>query len=184
MKLPIPTRSAVLMTGLLLATAAAATAQTVPLMKRPVPRDVVTEEALRQEAAKARKTSDWLLQTTKPVTGRRPAAQTSPYARSIILFDGEKHTLVPLGAILHLPESLQNRVISEPAGDFTFWPSFLKRNSAWLHAREVPLAMAKGDAKSAAPLLRDLAGERRLVVSVYRGGPISILEPAPGAGKP
>jgi hypothetical protein len=91
---------------------------------------------------------------------------------------------VPPGSILHLPSALQERVVGEPAGDFVLWPTFLKRNAAWLLAQEVPLEMARGDGRAAETVLKTLKTESRLVVAVYRGGAISILEAAPAASKP
>jgi hypothetical protein len=37
--------------------------------------------------------------------------------------------------------------------------------------------MAKGNAKAAEPVLREASTSDHVLVSVYKGGPISILEP-------
>lgn len=171
----------------LLAGTAGLSAQTsaTPVMRRPVPREVVNEQALRQQMAGARKLGE-LLQERKlaPVDPqRRPQASTRLQDRSIILSDGQTFTLLPHGSILHLPAALRGRVAAKPAGDFLLWPAFLERHAEWLTAQEVPLAMASGDAKAAAAVLAPLAAEKRLVVAVYRKGPISILEAAPPAAK-
>ncbi len=165
--------------------AAGLAAQTpAPLvMRRPVPREVPTEEALRQQMAGARKIGD-LLQERKvaPVDPeRRPQVSTRLQDRSIILSDGQTYTLLPHGSVLHLPATLRERVVAKPAGEFLLWPAFLERHADWLTAQEVPLAMARGDARIAAQVLAPLATEKRLVVAVYRKGPISILEEAPPA---
>ncbi len=156
-----------------------------PIMQRPVPREVIHEASLQERMAGARKMAD-LLQERKlaPVDPeRRPQASTRLSERSIILSDGETHTLLPPGSILHLPAPLRARVVAQPVGRFLLWPAFLERHADWLTAQEVPLAMAKGDAKAAAAVLAPLSGEKRLVVAVYRKGPISILEAAPPAAK-
>jgi hypothetical protein len=98
---------------------------------------------------------------------------------SIILADSEKYTVVPVGAILHLPARMRSRVLSEPKGDFTFWPSFLERNSSWLAAKEVSLTLSRGNSKEADALLKSLANDSHVVVATYKGGPITILERAP-----
>ena len=171
----------------LLVGAATLAAQTAapPVMQRPLPREVVDEAALQQQMKGARKLGE-LLQERKvaPVDpARRPQASTRLQDRSIILSDGESFTLLPHGSILHLPEALRTRVVAKPAGRFLLWPAFLDRHADWLAAQEVPLAMARGDARSAAAVLGPLAREKRLVVAVYRKGPISILEAAPPAAK-
>jgi hypothetical protein len=59
-----------------------------------------------------------------------------------------------------------------------FWPSFLKRNAAWLAGKEVSLTLSRGNAQEANTLLKSLSHDPRLVVATYKGGPITILEPA------
>lgn len=168
--------------------AAGLAAQTAPppVMQRPVAREAVNEAALRQQMAGARKLGELLQERqVAPVDPeQRPQAATRLQDRSIILSDGHTHTFVPPGSILHLPEALRARVVPKPVGNFLLWPVFLQRHAEWLAAQEVPLAMARGDAKIAAQVLAPLASEKRLVVAVYRKGPISILEAAPPAAKP
>lgn len=161
----------------------AAQTPTAPVMQRPVPRQAVDEAALRQQMAGARRLGDLLKERQFEAVDpeRRPQASTRLQDRSIILSDGQSFTLLPPGSILHLPADLRGRVVAKPAGDFLLWPAFLERHAGWLTAQEVPLAMARGDAKIAAQVLAPLATEKRLVVAVYRKGPISILEAAPPA---
>ncbi|MEN3943768.1 hypothetical protein WJU23_20880 [Prosthecobacter sp. SYSU 5D2] len=142
-------------------------------------RDVVTEEKLREQAEKAPSLKSLLQASAKPVVGAPPATQSSLWARSIILTDGEMFTLIPVGSILHVPPALQNRVAAAPVGKFTLWPHFLKRNSAWLGGTDVTLEMSRGDARAARTLLQSIAKDTRLLVAVYKGGPITILEAAP-----
>lgn len=113
---------------------------------------------------------------TRPVGDARPNPDVSAYSNSIVLFDGDHHTVIPYGAVLNLPEKLRERVVAAPAGSFLLWPSFLKRNEQWLASREVPLEMARGDKEENSRIMRNLTGSPKLLVSVYRGNPISILE--------
>lgn len=139
--------------------------------------DVITEQALKAQVAGASKLSTALSARTSPVGDVRPSSGSSLLTSSIVLFDGEMFTLVPVGSILNLPRAHRRKVVPEPTGVFTFWPSFLERNASWLRAKEVPLKMAKGDSKSAEAVLKETSADARVVVSVYKGGPISILEP-------
>lgn len=146
-------------------------------------RDVVTEEKLREQAEKAPRLKSLLQTTAKPALAP-PAIQSSLWSRSIILTDGEMFTLVPIGSILHVPPALQNRVAAAPVGKFTIWPHFLKRNEAWLGGTDVTLEMSRGDARAARTLLKSIAKDTRILVALYKGGPITILEPAPANSPP
>ena len=142
-------------------------------------RDVVREEALRKQVAEAPSLKSQLIAKARPLTKAATSIQSSLWANSIILADGEKFTVVPVGSILHLPAELRGHVAASPQGDFTFWPSFLQRNTAWLAAQEVPLSLSRGNAREAKALLKNLSYDKRLIVATYKGGPITILEPAP-----
>lgn len=171
-----------------LLTLASAMAQSTASVRSPDPtagamHDVITEQALQKQVAGASKLDTALSARTSPVGEVRPTSGNSLLSSSIVLFDGEKFTLVPVGSILRLPQSHRQKVIAEPKGEFTFWPAFLERNASWLTAREVPLKMAKGDAKAAEAVLRETSADRRVVVSVYKSGPISILEPEPAEAR-
>lgn len=147
-------------------------------------RDVTREETLRQQAGTAPTLKSYLQTKAKPLTNKPPAIQSSLWTHSIILSDGEKYTLVPVGSILHLPETLRSKVLTKPTGEFTFWPNFLQLNEAWLGAQEVSLKMSRGDAKEAKILLQRVAKDPRLLVATHQGGPITILEAAPAKSAP
>lgn len=144
---------------------------------KPAARDAISDEKLRELMTGAGKMDAQMARKSKPLDTKRPNIGNSLYSKSIIIFDGEKHTVVPIGSVLHLPEPLRDHVITEPKGDFTYWPNFLKRNGAWLASKEVPLKMAKGDVESARAILGGLTMDAHMLVAVYKGGPISILEP-------
>ncbi len=144
-------------------------------------RAAVTEQTLRKQAGSATTLNALMAAKSKAVGETRPSTESSLLSSSVILSDGEKYTLVPAGSILHLPATHRSHVVEKPQGDFTFWPNFLQRNATWLAAKEIPLTMAKGDAKAAQQVLHEVATERRVLVAVYKNGPITILEPKPGA---
>lgn len=141
-------------------------------------REVVSEERLRRNVSGAVGMKEQLKSKTMPVMGKAPTAQSTLWSRSIILTDGENFTLIPVGSILHLPVDLRSRVAAKPVGEFTFWPNFLRKNSSWLEAKEVTLSMSRGNASEAKSLLRSVVRHPRLLVAVYKGGPITILEAA------
>lgn len=148
--------------------------------KRIPMRDPIREAEVRKIVANTAGMDAQMAAKTMPMPEVRPKVESSLLSSSIVLSDGQMFTLVPVGSVLHLPASYRSRVLEKPEGVFTFWPAFLKANSSWLTAREVPLKMAKGDAKAGEAIMRAVSMEPKVVVSVYKGGPISILEPVPG----
>jgi len=143
--------------------------------------DVITEETLRSLALQAHQQTKVIAAKTTPVTGPPPSLQSSLLTASILISDGEKFTILPIGSVLHLPATLRTRIIPQPRGDVLMWPDFLQKNSSWIAAKEVSLPMSRGDSKAAASVLRELSNETRLVVAVYRNCPITILEHAKAA---
>ena len=152
-----------------------------PLARKGATRDIITEDALRRQVESTVKFDKQMGSKAKPLDKSAPSMENILWMHSLLLFDGEKYTIIPEGSILHLPVALQSKLISKAQGDFMFWPNFLKRNASWLGAKEVPLAMAKGDPKLSEKVLAETASDPRALVAVYKGGPIMILEPAPPA---
>jgi hypothetical protein len=141
-------------------------------------RDVIDEEALRGLAQRATQQAKTTAAKTTPLFGPPPSTQSSLLTSSILISDGEKFTILPIGCVLQLPANLRSHIIKQPQGDVLMWPDFLRKNSAWITSKEVSLPMSRGDAKAAAPILRDVSTETRIVVAVYRNCPITILEQA------
>jgi hypothetical protein len=141
-------------------------------------RDVIDEESLRALARKASQQAAVHGPKTKPLVAPRPSTESSLLTSSILISDGDKFTIVPIGSVLHLPASLRSRVIARPQGDILMWPDFLQKNTAWITAKEVPLPVSRGEMKAPAALIREFSNEVRIVVAVYHGCPITILEPA------
>ncbi|MEI6714198.1 MAG: hypothetical protein WCO60_10625 [Verrucomicrobiota bacterium] len=139
--------------------------------------DVIDETTLRGLAQTANQHLASLAQKTRPAS-TPPSSESSLLTSSILISDGDHFTIVPIGCVLHLPATLRSRVIPKPKGDVLFWPDFLKRNSSWITAKEVSLPMAHGDTKEARAILKQVETETRIVIAVYSGCPITILEPA------
>ncbi len=114
------------------------------------------------------------------------AARPSIIRQSTLLHDGVHWTLVPAGAVVHVPASLKQRVGTAPAGTLLPWSDFLALNRGWLTTVEISLEQASG--KQALPAERAAFWEKqdRIVIATHRGGPISLhqSEPQPLASNP
>ena len=83
-------------------------------------------------------------------------------------------TLVPKGAVLHVPERLRENIVAAPAGKLCLWREFLVRNPAWLSTLEVTIGEASG-AKAIDPERMESAiRSGSIIVAVICGNPISV----------
>jgi len=117
-------------------------------------------------------------QESKTTTGKKPMVKvkhTTLYKNSHILVYRDKHTIIPKNSIIVLPERLKSRVLSEPDGEFILWPEFKIANRDWIWTFEVSLDQAKGLAPLPEDRVKDLSKLNRVVVSLYKGNPVSIL---------
>ena len=103
----------------------------------------------------------------------RPGEQ-SLIQQSDILSDGNNWTLVPKGAVLHIPAALSNRVGAKPVGTLLSWIDFLTVNRGWLFTEEVTFDQAAG--KTPIPPSRHDFWKKngKVIVAVHLGGPISV----------
>lgn len=139
--------------------------------------DAITDKDLKDQMAAAAKANAQKGPIGKPAVPTRAMAPVSILDRSHILGDGAHFTLVPKGAVLHVPPAHKSKVFEKPAGVFLSWPAFLKQNQSWLAAREVTMKMASGqDAKRIESLHRELASGTKVIVAVFKGNPICIME--------
>ena len=94
--------------------------------------------------------------------------------RSAILSYGRNGTLVPRGAILHVPAHLRGRVNAERKGKLITWSDFYARNGGWLETQTVSLSQARGEtaiAEDAVKVYKSRAGSsRRLPEGTNIGG--------------
>jgi len=135
-----------------------------------VPRITPAELARLQQA-------DPMVRLQKPAEGRaevgRPAGQ-SIIGQSTILSDGNRWTIVPDGAVLHIPAAMRSRVNAEPAANLVPWIEFLSANISWLDSYEVSFEQAAG--KSGLPEQRTehWSKQNKVIVAVHQRGPISV----------
>ena len=95
-------------------------------------------------------------------------------AQSEILHDGEHWTLVPRGAVLHIPAQHASNVGSRPIGTLLQWSEFLAKNPAWIQARETSFDEASGEAEFPEAHVAHWPKQDRVIVAVHQGGPISV----------
>lgn len=100
-------------------------------------------------------------------------------SRSTIISSGRYWTIVPKGAVLHVPKLYHNRVDSKRKGRLIPWRQFFAMNRSWITAQEVTMEVATGSEalSDKAKVSHHKVG--RLVVAVLKGGPISVLKPKP-----
>jgi hypothetical protein len=103
----------------------------------------------------------------------RPVNQ-SIIKQSTILNDGKNWTLVPNGAIVFLPESMNHRVNAKPVGNLLPWNDFLARNSTWIGTNEVSFDQAAGNEAIPAESSESWRKQKKVVVAVHQLGPISV----------
>lgn len=98
----------------------------------------------------------------------------APGKPSDVLSDGRNWTVVPRGAVLHVPHALANRVDAKPIGKLLSWDEFLTVNRGWLFTEEVTLDQANG--KAAIPPSRTAVWKRngKVVIAIHLGGPMPV----------
>jgi hypothetical protein len=94
---------------------------------------------------------------------------------STILHDGTHWTLVPNGAVVHLPKAMKARVNAKPVGILLPWSEFLTKNPSWLGTEEVTFDQAAGTEALPAERAEAWKEQDKIVVAVHRNGPISVL---------
>ncbi len=138
--------------------------------RQPIVPRITSDELARLQQA------DPMVRLQKPAEGKaevgRPAGQ-SILGQSTILSDGERWTLVPNGAVLHIPAKLQSRVNGEPAGELVPWIEFLGANIAWLDTIEVSIDQAAGKSELPAGRAEHWQKQGKVIVAVHQRGPIS-----------
>ncbi len=109
---------------------------------------------------------------------RPKIAKSDPYAISKILCYNGFHTLIPKQGVLFIPERFKERVLeSEAEGAFQVWPKFYRKNQGWIYTLNVTLDEAKGLKPIDSARMDQLKKLGKVVVTVYKHNPISMLKP-------
>ncbi len=83
-------------------------------------------------------------------------------------------TLVPKGAILHVPERFKANVVSKPEGSILLWHEFLGRYRGMVACFDVTLKEASGETPLDAARFDAAVKSGLIVVAVHNRNPISI----------
>lgn len=94
--------------------------------------------------------------------------------QSQILHDGVHWTLVPIGAVLFIPEILREKVSARPVGTLLPWSEFLALNPSWITTHETSFEQAAGQSPIPEASTEFWAKRNSIVVAVHQGGPISV----------
>jgi aromatic ring-cleaving dioxygenase len=97
--------------------------------------------------------------------------------RSAVLSSGRSWTIVPKGAVLHVPAQYEKYVNGKRAGQLVPWQTFYAQNRGWLHVHPVSMDQARGEKTMDPKQVEAYMGLSRVVVSVCHGGPISVIAP-------
>lgn len=111
------------------------------------------------------------------VTHRNERAKKGLMSRSSTLSSPYAWTIVPKGAILHVPTLYEKRVNDVRNGKLVGWHEFYGQNRNWVRAVPVTIAQARGDDPLSDEFLKSLQVGGQLLVAVCSGGPISVMFP-------
>lgn len=109
-------------------------------------------------------------------TGEDPAknAPVDILKRSELLCYGGLATLVPKGALAHVPKTLAGRIGMQDGAKFVTWPDFFAANRGWITTLEISRKQAEGREPLTEATLKSFAKETRLVVATYAECPITL----------
>jgi Tfp pilus assembly protein PilN len=166
-------------------------AEEVKLANGQVMRDVATDEELSNRLAQAKDPVHELKQLEEKEAAKpaKPAKVASLFDTSDFLCFNGQATLVPKGAVLHVPKSMQDRLHFAEGSSIQTWADFLPLNRAWITTVEVSRVQAEGNALISEETLKSVAKSPMVVIATLQGGPISVLPPkvpvvpAPGSNQ-
>ena len=134
---------------------------------------VTANELIRQDAQNLKDLNDRIVKGQSEnsevrITSHSVPTARNPLRRSSILSCNGKCTIVPAGAIVHIPSRFADRVVSKPQGQLISFPEFLRANYAWVITKEV-----SGKQDSKASLKEASANSNFLIISTRNQSPIS-----------
>jgi hypothetical protein len=91
-----------------------------------------------------------------------------------ILHDGKNWTVVPNGALVHVPATMKDRLNAKPVGNLLKWTDFLARNRQWISSREVTFDQAVGNKEFESIAFKSGESADKIVVAVFGEGPVSV----------
>lgn len=138
-----------------------------------------THQQLSKERDAARRSGPvGLEQVESAEVEQKRGDQTSLVRRSTVIGFGDYWTLVPKGAVLHVPAKLRARVGVEPSGRLLSWAAFYERNRGWLRQQPVEVSHARGEESLDEAVVKSYTNFSQVVVATCHNGPISMKKPA------
>lgn len=92
---------------------------------------------------------------------------------TLLAYNGQ-WTLVPKGAVIHIPERQKNKVVTVPTGRLVEWKRFLRKNHGWIHIHAVTMTQAQGEEKINQDTIKAYKTMGKIVIATCAGGPISV----------
>lgn len=145
---------------------------------RKVFRDAATHEQLSSQSAENADPMsglDEVVRIESSADAELMQAPTSLRERCEVLSYNGVSTYVPKRALLHVPEGWRKVLEADTTAKLVPWDEFLRRNHAWIHVVEVKSAQAEGREPLSETLVESFADRQAIVVSVFHGGPISVM---------
>ena len=103
-------------------------------------------------------------------------------ARSVFLTDGHQCTILPAGAVIHVPKGREDRVVkSAPSLPLVTWDDFYRVNSAWLREFGIDHEQAAGTKPFEPKAAQALGASGCVVVSTYFRQPVAPVAEVKGA---
>jgi len=166
----------------LLCSATAQTTTPATQKKRPTHADIIAKrEAAAKEAAK-KATRAGNNENTPKVGPAILRKKKSLLGRSTLLANNNQWTLIPKGAVIHIPEHLKDKIILKPEKRrIVDWKTFHRINHGWIHIHKVNMDQARGNEKISQKTIQAYKTMRKVVVATNNGDPISV---APNSLKP
>ena len=141
----------------------------VVLTKRPTHDDIVrVQEKQKHEKHEHNKSRPL---TEKPLVTIK---KRSLIGSSTLLSNGHHWTLVPNGAVIHVPACLKDKVVTKPVGTLISWKKFLRNNYGWLHTHPIKMTQAQGREKIDQKAIKAYKTMGKIVVATCANGPISV----------
>ncbi len=122
-----------------------------------------------------------------PITAVPTAEQTKHRDRTaptpgnvestVTLHDGTHWTLVPSGAVVHLPAGLRSLVGAKAVGQLLTWAEFLEKNRSWITPAVVTFEEAAGTHTLPTKHIKLWSKQDKMIVAVHQGGPTSVRLP-------
>lgn len=95
-------------------------------------------------------------------------------ARSLFLSDGRRCTILPAGAVIHIPAAKEAQVSrSAPNLPMVSWSEFMRGNSSWIREFELDNDQVTGTKPFEPKVAQSLGGSGSLVVSTYLKQPVA-----------